>query len=151
MLFIFLIYIYIYIYQILCQSDIIYYLIQTWLQPMTSTSLNIFLLNVKFSKFSIGLHFLLIFSILAKFLKDQRSIIMSLIKCLNSKFLQFKIMHKKGKIFKFLFLNKIFHEKKCEVFKKIKIKFCLFAFFFFFKCEFLVRYIYIYIYLYVYM
>ena len=130
MLFIFLIYIYIYIYIILCQSDIIYYLIQTWLQPMTSTSLNIFLLNVKFSKFSIGLHFLLIFSILAKFLKDQRSIIMSLIKCLNFKFLQFKIMHKKGKIFKFLFLNKNFHEKNMKFSKKSNYNFFFFVFFF---------------------
>ena len=38
---------------------------------MTTTSLNIFLLYEYFDKFTIGLHFLLISSIFAKFLKKQ--------------------------------------------------------------------------------
>ena len=55
----------------------------------------IFLLYVNFDKSTIELLFLLITSILAKFLEDQRLILMSSIKCLNFKFLYFKIMDKK--------------------------------------------------------
>ena len=55
---------------------------------------NIFILNVYFDKFTIKLHFLFTYSMLAKFSKDQRSIIMSSIKYLNFKFLWSKIMHK---------------------------------------------------------
>ena len=52
----------------------------------------IFWLDVNFDKSTIGLHFLFISFILAKF-TDQRSIIMSLIKYLNFKFFWYKIMH----------------------------------------------------------
>ena len=47
----------------------------------------IYLLDVNFGKSTIVLYFLLISSILAKFLEDQRSIVMSSINCLNCKFL----------------------------------------------------------------
>ena len=67
---------------------------QAQLQHKIITSLNIFLLNVNFDKSTIGLYFILIFSIFAKFLEDQRLIAMLSIKCLNFKILQFKIMHK---------------------------------------------------------
>ena len=46
-----------------------------------------FLLDVNFVKFTIGLDFLLISSILAKFQKDKKSIAMLSIKFLNFKFL----------------------------------------------------------------
>ena len=52
------------------------------------------ILYVNFDKFNIGLHFLLIFSMLAKFSEDQRLIVMSSIEYLHFKFLQSKIMHK---------------------------------------------------------
>ena len=52
-----------------------------------ATSFNIFLLNVNFDKSTIILHFLLTFFILAKFQENQKSITMTLIKCLNFKFL----------------------------------------------------------------
>ena len=55
--------------------------------PKTTTLFNIFLLDVNFDKSTIGLHFLLIFSILTKFLEDQKLIAMSSIKYLNFKFL----------------------------------------------------------------
>ena len=51
----------------------------------------IFLLKMNFDKYTIGLHFLLIFSILAKFLENQRSITMLSIKCLNTSFCNLKI------------------------------------------------------------
>ena len=54
---------------------------------MTTTSLNIFLLDVDLEKFIIGLHFLFMFSILVKFSENQRSIAISLIKRLNFEFL----------------------------------------------------------------
>ena len=53
---------------------------------MITTPLNIFLLNVNFDKSIIELHFLLLSSKLAKFLKDQRSIPISSIKYLNFEF-----------------------------------------------------------------
>ena len=53
------------------------------------TSLNNFLLEVYFDKTTIGLHFLLIPSMFAKFQDNKRSIGTSLIKCLNFKFLIF--------------------------------------------------------------
>jgi len=53
---------------------------------MTTTPLNMFLLNMNFDT-------ILIFSMFAKFSEDQKSITMSSIKCLNFKFLYFKIMH----------------------------------------------------------
>ena len=65
---------------------------KVWLQTVT-TPLNI--LNVNFNKSTIKLHFLLISSKLTKFPNDQRVIVTSPIKCLNFKFLQSKIMHKK--------------------------------------------------------
>ena len=48
---------------------------------MATTSFNTFLLDVNFDKSTIRLHFLLIFSMLAKFLEDQKLIAMSSIKC----------------------------------------------------------------------
>ena len=52
-----------------------------------TTILNILLLNMKFNKSTIGLHFLLISSMFAKFPENQRSIALSSIKYLNFKFL----------------------------------------------------------------
>ena len=46
-----------------------------------------FLLDVNFVKSTIGLHFLFIFSMFAKFWEDQRFIAMSSCKYLNFKFL----------------------------------------------------------------
>ena len=48
---------------------------------------HIFLLDVNFDKSTIELNFLLVCLMLEKFSKDQRSITISLIKCLNFKFL----------------------------------------------------------------
>ena len=59
---------------------------------MATTPLNI--LDVDFDKSNIGLYFILIFSILAKFQENQRLINMSSIEYLNFKFLYSKIMHK---------------------------------------------------------
>ena len=47
----------------------------------------LFLLKVNFDKSTIRLYFLLIYSILVKFLENWRSIVMSSINCLNYKFL----------------------------------------------------------------
>ena len=52
-----------------------------------TTILNILLLNMNFNKSTIGLHFLLISSMFAKFPENQRSITLSSIKYLNFKFL----------------------------------------------------------------
>ena len=46
-----------------------------------------FLLDVNFDKSTIKLNFLILFSILAKFQEDQRSIATLSIECLNFKFL----------------------------------------------------------------
>ena len=43
---------------------------QTWLQLKATISLNIFLFDVNFDKFTIALHFLSIFSVLANFQED---------------------------------------------------------------------------------
>jgi len=48
---------------------------------------NIFLLYVNFENIIIGLHVLIIPSILAKFQEDQKLVAMPSIKCLNFKFL----------------------------------------------------------------
>ena len=53
----------------------------------TTTLLNMFLLDVNFDKSIIKLYFLLIFFMLAKFLENKKSVVMSSIKCLNLKFL----------------------------------------------------------------
>ena len=53
---------------------------------MTTSSLNIFLLDINFDKSIIGLKFLHIFSMLIKFQEYQRLIIMPSIKYLNFKF-----------------------------------------------------------------
>ena len=50
------------------------------------TPLNIFLLDVKFDKSTVKLHYLRIFSILAKFQGDQRLIVISSINYLNPSF-----------------------------------------------------------------
>ena len=55
------------------------------------TLLNIFLLKMNFDKFTIGLHLLLISSMLAKFLENQNLIVMPLINCLNCKFCSLKL------------------------------------------------------------
>ena len=44
--------------------------LQNWLWLKTTTLLNIFLLEVKFDKSIVGLHFLLISSMLAKFIEN---------------------------------------------------------------------------------
>ena len=51
------------------------------LQLIVTTPLNIILLDANFDKFTVRLYSLLIFSMFAKFLEDQRSIVMLLIKC----------------------------------------------------------------------
>ena len=58
------------------------------MQQMTITILNIFLLlYVNFNKFTTGLYFLSIFSILTNFLEIKKKLItMSSTKCLNFKF-----------------------------------------------------------------
>ena len=58
---------------------------------MVTILLNIFLLKVNFDKSTIGLYFQLISSILAKFLKNQISIAMSSINCLNCIFFSLKL------------------------------------------------------------
>ena len=50
------------------------------------TPLNIFLLDAKFDKSTVKLHYFRIFSILAKFQGDQRLIVISSINCLNPSF-----------------------------------------------------------------
>ena len=65
------------------------------LQLMITTSFNVILLDVNFDKFIFRLYIFFIYSIPAKFLKDQISITMSLINYLNFQFLYSKIMHKK--------------------------------------------------------
>ena len=50
--------------------------------------LNFLLLDVNFEKSNVGLHFLLISSMFAKFQNHQRSIIILSIKCLNFNFLR---------------------------------------------------------------
>ena len=54
------------------------------------TPLNIFLLDAKFDKSTVKLHYFRIFSILAKFQGDQRLIVISSINCLNSSFCSLK-------------------------------------------------------------
>ena len=54
------------------------------------TPINIFLLDVNFDKPTIELQYLCIFSILAKFQDDQKSIVMSSINCINSSFYSLK-------------------------------------------------------------
>ena len=50
---------------------------------------------MNFENLTIRLYNLTIFSILAKFQEDQKLITMLIFKCLNFKFLFYKIMHKK--------------------------------------------------------
>ena len=52
------------------------------------------LLDVNFENLTVRLHILIISSILAKFQESKKLIVMSLIKYLNLKFLESKIMHK---------------------------------------------------------
>ena len=59
---------------------------------MTTTTFNIFLLDINSEKSVIGLHF---FFLISKFLEYQISVVILLIKCLKFKFLYSKIMHKK--------------------------------------------------------
>ena len=60
-----------------------------------SNSANIFLFDMCFENLIVGLHVLIIFSIIEKFQEDQKLIAISSIKCLNFKFLWFKTMYKK--------------------------------------------------------
>ena len=53
----------------------------------SSNSANIFLLDVNFENLIVGMYVLIISSMLAKYQKDQRSITMSSIECLNFKFM----------------------------------------------------------------
>ena len=57
------------------------------LRLQVTTLFYIFLLDVNFDKYTIGLYFLLISSILAKFLENKILIAMLLINYLNCKFL----------------------------------------------------------------
>ena len=61
--------------------------LQISLERNPSNSSNIFLLGVNFENITLGLHVLITFSTLAKFKENQKSIAMSLVKCLNFKFL----------------------------------------------------------------
>ena len=54
------------------------------------TPLNNLLLDVNFDKFTIGLHYIHILSVFAKFHSDQKSIVMLSIDCLNSSFCSLK-------------------------------------------------------------
>ena len=54
------------------------------------TLINIFYVDVNFDKLTIELHYLYIFSILAKFHSDQRLIVMSSFNCINSSFYSLK-------------------------------------------------------------
>ena len=54
------------------------------------TPLNNLLLDVNFDKFTIGLHYIHILSVFAKFHSDQKSIVMLSIDCLNSTFCSLK-------------------------------------------------------------
>ena len=62
------------------------YVVSLEKNPLIKLSLFIFLLDVNFENLIIGLYVFIIFSILAKFQEDQRSITIS-IKCFNFKFL----------------------------------------------------------------
>ena len=61
--------------------------LQISLERNPSNSSNIFLLGVNFENITLGLHVLITSSTLAKFKENQKSIAMSLVKCLNFKFL----------------------------------------------------------------
>ena len=69
--------------------------VQTSLNGNSLKSSYILLLDVNFDNLTIRLHVFIIFSMLAKFQKFQKSIITSSNKYLNFKFLWYKIMHKK--------------------------------------------------------
>ena len=56
-------------------------------KSFSPNSANIFLLDVSFENLTIRLHVLIISNILAKFQENQKSIVMSSIKCLHFKFL----------------------------------------------------------------
>ena len=65
---------------------------ESWVQVTLSvtlrdiTQLNNLLLNVNFDKSTIGLHYIHILSMLAKFHSDKKLIVMLSINCLNSSF-----------------------------------------------------------------
>ena len=54
------------------------------------TPLNNSLLDANFDKFTVGLHYIHILSVFAKFHSDQKSIVMLSIDCLNSSFCSLK-------------------------------------------------------------
>ena len=68
----------------------------SWIQVILGITLsniallNILLLDANFDKFTVRLHYLHIFSILAKFQSDQKLIVMPSINCLNSSFCSLK-------------------------------------------------------------
>ena len=65
------------------------------LRIKVTTLLNIFLLDVNFDKSTIGLYCLLKSFMLINFVKNQKSIAISSIKCLNFKFVRIKLCIKK--------------------------------------------------------
>ena len=58
-----------------------------WMSENSSNFFYIFLLNVNYKNLTVGLYVFIISFILAKFQENQKSIVMSSIKCLNFKFL----------------------------------------------------------------
>ena len=83
-----------------CSRMVIQYIFMRKVYLQTSLERNpqippiFFLFDVNFQNLIIELHVFIIFSILAKFQKYQRSIAILLNKCLNFKFLWSKIMNK---------------------------------------------------------
>ena len=77
----------------ICTYDILY---MNWVQVTLDiilsdiTPLNNLLLDVNFNKFTVGLHYIHILFMLAKFYDDQRLIVMVSINCLNSSFCSLK-------------------------------------------------------------
>ena len=89
-----------YLIQVPASTNLLYYvnpfLALTNITLNNITLLSISLLDVNFNKSIVGLDFLLVLYMLTKFHDDLRSIIMSLIKCLNLNFfLNLKIVHKR--------------------------------------------------------
>ena len=58
-----------------------------WISENSSNFFYIFLLNVNYKNLTVRLYVFIISFMLAKFQENQRSIVMSSIKCLNFKFL----------------------------------------------------------------
>ena len=68
----------------------IYIYIYSWVELIPTYTTQYFLIDANFDKFTLSLHYLRIFSVLAKFQGDQRLIDMSPINFLNSIFCNLK-------------------------------------------------------------